>query len=272
MPRGGIISVCPIRFERGWQISVISPLASIAWLAEEQTPVNNHFEGTQKQWRTNVACLRVSLINMTVVLKEMLSHCHTMLSKFVTHCRLLSLATNQKRMKGSHLYNMPQLLWYFLQIAVEGCCHGELDAIYRHLQQLEERHAYKIDLLLICGDFQAVRNYQDLQCMAVPNKYKRIQNFHRYYTGERSAPVLTIVIGGNHEASNYMSELWALIPIWRVEGWPPKVSWWMVGSKYLLLRVCRVCISEWDADYWGIRNFQFSSLFFRWTVSCLQSW
>lgn len=29
----------------------------------------------------------------------------------------------------------------------------------------------------------------------------------RYYTGEKQAPVLTIVIGGNHEASNYMSEL-----------------------------------------------------------------
>jgi len=29
----------------------------------------------------------------------------------------------------------------------------------------------------------------------------------RYYTGERVAPILTIVIGGNHEASNYMREL-----------------------------------------------------------------
>jgi lariat debranching enzyme len=30
---------------------------------------------------------------------------------------------------------------------------------------------------------------------------------NRYYTGEKEAPVLTIVIGGNHEASNYMWEL-----------------------------------------------------------------
>ena len=29
----------------------------------------------------------------------------------------------------------------------------------------------------------------------------------RYYTGEKQAPVLTIVIGGNHEASNYFWEL-----------------------------------------------------------------
>lgn len=29
----------------------------------------------------------------------------------------------------------------------------------------------------------------------------------RYYSGERVAPVLTILIGGNHEASNYLQEL-----------------------------------------------------------------
>ena len=29
-----------------------------------------------------------------------------------------------------------------------------------------------------------------------------------YYTGEKKAPVLTIIIGGNHEASNYMWELY----------------------------------------------------------------
>lgn len=33
-------------------------------------------------------------------------------------------------------------------------------------------------------------------------------DFHRYYSGEKQAPVLTLVIGGNHEASNYLSELY----------------------------------------------------------------
>lgn len=32
--------------------------------------------------------------------------------------------------------------------------------------------------------------------------------FHfRYYSGEKRAPILTIFIGGNHEASNYLQEL-----------------------------------------------------------------
>ena len=66
------------------------------------------------------------------------------------------------------------------QIAVEGCCHGQLDAIYRHIAVLEKTHHYNVDLLLICGDFQAIRNHQDLQCMAVPQKYKELGQFHKY--------------------------------------------------------------------------------------------
>ncbi|KAI9654195.1 MAG: hypothetical protein M1821_006723 [Bathelium mastoideum] len=54
----------------------------------------------------------------------------------------------------------------------------------------------------------AIRNERDLNCMAVPWKYRNIGDFHRYYSGEKQAPVLTLVIGGNHEASNYFSELY----------------------------------------------------------------
>ncbi|KAF8218311.1 lariat debranching enzyme, C-terminal domain-containing protein [Mycena galopus ATCC 62051] len=95
-----------------------------------------------------------------------------------------------------------------MKVAVEGCCHGELETIYREIKSLENKHKYKVDLLLICGDFQAIRNHQDLQCMAVPDKYKQLGGFHEYYTGAKKAPVLTLVIGGNHEASNYMWELY----------------------------------------------------------------
>lgn len=95
-----------------------------------------------------------------------------------------------------------------MKIAIEGCCHGELDAIYTHIAQMEQRDNLKVDLLLICGDFQAIRNHGDLQYMAVPDKYKKLGGFYKYYTGERQAPILTIIIGGNHEASNYFWELY----------------------------------------------------------------
>ena len=42
----------------------------------------------------------------------------------------------------------------------------------------------------------------------MPRRYRRLVDFHAYYSGERTAPVLTLVIGGNHEASNYFFELY----------------------------------------------------------------
>lgn len=42
----------------------------------------------------------------------------------------------------------------------------------------------------------------------MPEKYRRLGDFSCYYSGEKTAPILTLVIGGNHEASNYMWELY----------------------------------------------------------------
>ncbi|KAI1885312.1 hypothetical protein AGOR_G00218850 [Albula goreensis] len=94
-----------------------------------------------------------------------------------------------------------------MKIAVEGCCHGELDKIYETIGYLEQKEGVTVDLLLCCGDFQAVRNEGDMKCMAVPAKYRSMQTFYKYYSGEKKAPVLTIFIGGNHEASNHLQEL-----------------------------------------------------------------
>lgn len=44
--------------------------------------------------------------------------------------------------------------------------------------------------------------------MSCPDKYKKLGTFYKYYTGEVKAPVLTLFIGGNHEASNYSQELY----------------------------------------------------------------
>ena len=94
-----------------------------------------------------------------------------------------------------------------LNIAIEGCCHGELDRIYAALEASKQDNGVKIDLLICCGDFQAIRGVEDLQCLACPDKYRRIGTFHEYYSGARRAPIPTLFIGGNHEASNYLQEL-----------------------------------------------------------------
>ncbi|XP_014479878.1 PREDICTED: lariat debranching enzyme-like [Dinoponera quadriceps] len=94
-----------------------------------------------------------------------------------------------------------------MRIAVEGCAHGELEIIYNTIQEIEKVDGRKIDLLICCGDFQATRNLSDLECMAISDKYKDMCTFYKYYSGEKEAPVLTVFIGGNHEASNHLQEL-----------------------------------------------------------------
>ncbi|KAL8705068.1 MAG: hypothetical protein Q9201_001794 [Fulgogasparrea decipioides] len=44
--------------------------------------------------------------------------------------------------------------------------------------------------------------------MSVPPKYRAIGDFHEYYSGTRVAPYLTLFVGGNHEASNHLWELY----------------------------------------------------------------
>jgi lariat debranching enzyme len=63
-------------------------------------------------------------------------------------------------------------------------------------------------LLIIGGDFEAVRNAADLSVMSVPAKYRELGDFPAYYNGEKKAPYLTIFIAGNHEASSYLWELY----------------------------------------------------------------
>jgi lariat debranching enzyme len=95
-----------------------------------------------------------------------------------------------------------------MRIAVEGCMHGDLDNVYATLLHLQEVENTKIDLLICCGDFQSVRNENDLKSLNVPQKFRSMNTFWKYYSGEKVAPFPTIFIGGNHEASNYLWELY----------------------------------------------------------------
>ncbi|CCH40850.1 Lariat debranching enzyme [Wickerhamomyces ciferrii] len=92
-----------------------------------------------------------------------------------------------------------------LRIAVEGCCHGELNQIYARIKALP--YEKWPELLIICGDFQSIRNETDLSAIAVPDKFKKLGDFQDYYNGSKKAPIPTIFVGGNHEASNYLQEL-----------------------------------------------------------------
>lgn len=118
-----------------------------------------------------------------------------------------------------------------LRVAVVGCCHGELDAIYAKLSSL---HTQRLpELLIICGDFQALRSNDDFSSIAMPDKYKRLGDFHQYYTGKRIAPVTTIFVGGNHECGDYLAQL-------PFGGWVAPKIWYMGPSGVVWYRGLRI--------------------------------
>ncbi|VDD82712.1 unnamed protein product [Mesocestoides corti] len=105
-----------------------------------------------------------------------------------------------------------------VRVCVVGCLHGELDKVYADIESMDQQTGKKTQLVLCCGDFQSVRNPADLHAMSVPPKYYQMGDFYRYYSEEMTAPIPTVFVGGNHEASSYLQELpyggWVAPNIW----------------------------------------------------------
>lgn len=67
----------------------------------------------------------------------------------------------------------------------------------------------------------------------MPEKYYDMADFHEYYSGSRTAPCLTIFIGGNHEASNHMWELY-------YGGWAAPNIYYMGAANVVRLGPLRI--------------------------------
>jgi lariat debranching enzyme len=67
----------------------------------------------------------------------------------------------------------------------------------------------------------------------MPAKFYAMHDFHEYYSGARLAPYLTIFIGGNHEASNYMWELY-------YGGWAAPKIYYMGAANVIRLGSLRI--------------------------------
>ena len=46
-----------------------------------------------------------------------------------------------------------------------------------------------------------------MHCLACPPKFRKMGDFYHYFEQKKTAPVTTVFIGGNHEASNYLLDL-----------------------------------------------------------------
>lgn len=67
----------------------------------------------------------------------------------------------------------------------------------------------------------------------MPAKYRQMGDFHEYYSGSRTAPYLTIFVGGNHEASNHLFELY-------YGGWVAPSIYYMGAANVLRLGPLRL--------------------------------
>lgn len=106
-----------------------------------------------------------------------------------------------------------------MRVAVVGCLHGDQHQMFT--QQSD------VDLILCCGDFQALRSIYDLASMCSPERHRKLGTFHEYYKDDLKVP-LTIVIGGNHESSAYMAELF-------YGGWlAPNIYYLGVGGSVIV--------------------------------------
>ncbi|ROV89094.1 hypothetical protein VMCG_09874 [Cytospora schulzeri] len=121
-----------------------------------------------------------------------------------------------------------------VRVAVEGCGHGTLNAIYAAVTAAAKARGWPgVDVLIICGDFQAARNGRDVEVMSVPSKYRVLGDFHEYYAGHRAAPYLTLFIAGNHEASSYLWELY-------YGGWAAPNIYYMGAANVLRVGPLRI--------------------------------
>ncbi|KXS15539.1 hypothetical protein M427DRAFT_123497 [Gonapodya prolifera JEL478] len=128
-----------------------------------------------------------------------------------------------------------------MRIAVTGCVHGNLDLVYSAVSALED----PVDLLLVSGDVETIRSPSDLPSVAGPKWHRHLGDFYAYYSGAKVAPVMTILIGGNHEASDYLWEL-------HHGGWVAPNMYYLGGAGVVRFRGLR--IAGWSGIY-GERDY-----------------
>ncbi|KRX00252.1 hypothetical protein PPERSA_10751 [Pseudocohnilembus persalinus] len=133
-----------------------------------------------------------------------------------------------------------------MNIAFNGCFHGEIEKVYDTMELMEKEQNIKIDALVCCGDFQAVRNQLDLQYMHVPKRFSTMGCFHEYYSGKKTARYLTLIIGGNHEASNHFRELY-------FGGWVAPNMYYLGNTGSIMLKKNNMCYRM--TGFSGIYNF-----------------
>lgn len=89
------------------------------------------------------------------------------------------------------------------KIFVTGCLHGGWDLLLDTVEEIVGQ-GDRIDLVLITGDAQTMRTEDDLLSYSAPQKYRVMGSFYKLYTGERKSKIPILIVGGNHEACDFL--------------------------------------------------------------------
>ena len=92
------------------------------------------------------------------------------------------------------------------KVFITGCLHGEWDLLLDTVEEII-RNGEKIELILVTGDCETFRNKEDMESFAAPLKYHILGSFYKIANGERKVPCPIIIIGGNHEAADFLFQL-----------------------------------------------------------------
>lgn len=96
--------------------------------------------------------------------------------------------------------------------------------------------------------------------MSVPPKYRKMKDFQKYYLGKKTAPVLTIFVGGNHEAMNYLKDLY-------YGGWVAENIYFLGYSNVININGLRIAgvsgihnNSNWKKGHYEVYPFDFGQM------------
>jgi lariat debranching enzyme len=81
-----------------------------------------------------------------------------------------------------------------MRILVAGCLHGAWETLVETATDFISQ-GESIDLIVLCGDGQTMRNEDDLNSFHCPPRYRKLGTFSKLYTG---------FIAGNHEACDFL--------------------------------------------------------------------
>ena len=90
--------------------------------------------------------------------------------------------------------------------AAVGDVHGHVDKMVAMLKELEKSLNIGFSFILQVGDFEPIRDENDLRSLPGPSKYKKLGEFPFYYKKQKKFPWPIYFIAGNHEPYLFLEQ------------------------------------------------------------------